>query len=297
MKKKLINKLQQLCPNAKIYQNYNLQSKHTYHINCIAKTYIQVYSEQDAFNLLNYLDSIGKKCIILGGGSNIIFKQTIISKIVVHLLGFNIKKHANRLSVYAGTTIAELLHYCVKKELTGLEWSAGIPASIGGAIVINMGAFGKSISQFVTKVRYYQNGCIITKKVCEQNFSYRYSYFKNIKCVILSVELKLQKDSKSIIKNNIQKYLQAKRLTQPVQEYSCGCVFKNFGQIKAAKLIEDCSLKGFAKNGAKISTKHSNFIINYKNATSKDILYIIRHVKKVIQKRYNVCIFCEVVIQ
>ena len=297
--KKLIKYIKNNMPNIKVYNNYNMQNKHTYHIYCIAKWYVEVNNIKDTVELLKLLDTFNIQCIILGGGSNVIFKEKIISKIIIHLVDGEIKiLPNNRLSVFAGLTIGKLLKFCLNNNFGGLEWSAGIPSSIGGATIMNMGAFNNQFSESVFSVIYYYKGQVYKKKANASLFGYRSSLFKVLKCVVLEVELIITPCSANDIKRKITQHLNLKRQKQPITEYSCGSVFKNpSNNIIVAKIISECFPFGYKWGGAEISTKHSNFIINKGNATFQDVTHIIRYIKKVVQKQYNICIFCEVMIQ
>lgn len=295
---KIFKELIKNFPDFDIRQNIDMQNKHTYHIKCFAKIYIKITSYKDLCEMLQYLYQKNIPYIILGGGSNVIFKEKIIKKVVVHLASGNIeKKDECSIRVFAGVSFSKLLLFCAENNLSGLEWSAGIPASVGGAVTMNMGAFGYNIATYVTKVIYFYNGQVNKKNTNIHDFSYRDSIFKKQNCVILCVEFNLEKGERDEIEQKIKNNINKKRNLQPVDKCSCGSVFKNPIGLSVAKLIDECGLKGYCKKDAEISVVHSNFIINKKNATFQDIFSVIRYVKKVVQKRYNICIFCEVVIQ
>lgn len=296
--KKIYKEVNKIIPNIDIKFNANLKQCHTYHIECYANVLISVNNKKDLILLLEYLKDKGIDYFILGKGSNVIFKHKNVKTLIIRLCGNEIKALKNNyIECYAGLDFNSLISFCADKNLTGLEWATRIPASVGGGIAMNMGSFNHSISEFLREITYYDGEKIIKRKVKKQDFSYRNSIFKQRNFVIISAKFKLKQGSYEEIKAKIKKYAKIKALTQPIFEYSCGSVFKNGKEYYVAKLIQDCNLKGYSIGGAEISTLHSNFIINKNNATSNDIMKIIKYIKKVIQKQYNICIFLEVVVK
>jgi UDP-N-acetylmuramate dehydrogenase len=183
----------------------------------------------------------------------------------------------------------------VKKSLnlglSGIEWAVGIPGSVGGAVYGNAGSFEKSMKDIVKEVRVYdikENKIKnLNNKLC--NFSYRESVFKKTKkYIIISVVLKFKKNNKKEIKNNIKNYLIYKKRVQPLNYPSAGSVFKNPKGFSAAKLIEDCGLKGKIIGGAKISEKHANFIVNFDNAKAEDVKKLIFLAKKLVKNKFKI---------
>jgi len=204
------------------------------------------------------------------------------------------------------------VRFSAHNGLTGLEWATGIPGTVGGAIYGNAGAFSHSISELVEEVKVLdlksKRELIYKNKDCQ--FGYRESIFKkNRNLVIISANLKFKKAKKDYIKRLMQKYLNQKKKTQPLEFYSAGCIFKNFfidndfkkikgikeiekfkkyGFIPSAYLIEKCGLKGKRIGEAMVSKKHSNFIVNLKNAKAKDVIALINLIKKEVMKKFNI---------
>jgi UDP-N-acetylmuramate dehydrogenase len=294
---KLYLKLKKNFPNLIIYQNQNLKEYHSYHIECYAKILIKVNSEKELINVIKFLKSCNHDYLILGGGSNVLFKNKKVNKVVIIIGDGEIRLlRNNRLKVFAGVRLKSLLDFCALNSLSGLEWCARIPASIGGAVNMNMGSFNFSIGDFVESVTYFDGKNIRNKKIKSSDFCYRSSFFRVNNYLILKIVLKLKLEDGLKVVENIKYYSYYKAKTQPIFDYSCGSIFKNGKNYYVAELIEKCGLKGFSIGGAEISNLHSNFILNKNNATSGDVLALIKYVKKVIQKRYNICILCEVVV-
>ena len=177
-----------------------------------------------------------------------------------------------------------------KKGLAGLEFAAGIPGNIGGAVYMNAGAYKSDMGYVVQNVKVLTPELkIITLENKEMNFHYRTSFLQTHPGYIcLEVTLKLQKGKKELIEEVIKERKQRRLASQPLEYPSAGSVFRNPEGMFAGQLIEELGLKGMKKGGAMVSEKHANFIINYKNATGEDIKELIEYVHDEVLKKYNV---------
>jgi UDP-N-acetylmuramate dehydrogenase len=242
--------------------------------------------------VFDYLKSRGK-FFILGGGSNILASDKGFLGGVLctkNLCGiYRTKK--NEIFCKAGTTVSKLLSYCKINGLEGLEYLAGIPATVGGLTFMNGGAGGKFLSQNVKKVIFY-DGKMNTMSDIDCKFSYKYSTLRDIMCVILGTYLTIFPSSPQKVDSNIKFYLNARK-SQPKGK-SCGCVFKNIGDISAGKIIDDCGLKGANVGGAYVSPAHANFIING-GSSAKDIYDLISLVKQSVFTAQNLRLEEEVI--
>jgi UDP-N-acetylmuramate dehydrogenase len=193
--------------------------------------------------------------------------------------------------VEGGMKLKEIVKFCLKEGLTGLEWAAGIPGTIGGAVYGNISAFGSSMSDLVEKVKIFdvkkEKVKTLSKKDCQ--FSPKQSIFKKQKnLVILSCLLKLKKGKKREIEKRIKEFLDYRKKNHPLEFPSAGCVFQNPKKISAAELIEKAGLKGKKIGDAKISPKHANFIVNLEKATAKDVLELINLIKNKVKKKFGI---------
>ena len=186
--------------------------------------------------------------------------------------------------------LSKLVQASVKNELTGLEFAIGIPGTIGGAIYMNAGAYGNNMSDIVKSVIVLNEKFQIKEIPLEKlKFDYRYSIFqdnKNLICV--AANIKLEHGNHDEIASKIKENLLKRKNSQPLEYPSAGSVFRNPEGNYAGKIIEELGLKGKNIGGAEISTKHANFIINKNNASSSDILNLIKLVQKEVKDKYKI---------
>jgi UDP-N-acetylmuramate dehydrogenase len=186
-----------------------------------------------------------------------------------------------------GVNLQRLIKFCSDNNLSGLEALSGIPATVGGAIVMNAGAFGKNISDRLVSVETLYNGKINKYYKDQCKFGYRTSRFLGKKEVIVSATFKLVETEKELILAGIEAYKDLRKSIQPTGR-SCGSVFKNPSGTTAGKLIDSLQLKGYKIGGAKISTEHANFIITEGKATATDVKKLIDYVKKKVLDAFNI---------
>ena len=200
------------------------------------------------------------------------------------------------ISAQAGAALAKVVSRSAMEELTGLEFCAGIPGSVGGAIWMNAGAYGKEMKDVIKEV-YVLDAASDRRTMSREeiSFSYRKANFPD-DTIILGAQFKLEKGERSKIKGKINEIMQWRQEKHPLEYPSAGSIFKNLPEQPAGKLIEEMGLKGMTAGGAQISPKHANFIVNKGNATAADILMLIELVQLRAQKEKGVSLETEVVI-
>lgn len=219
----------------------------------------------------------GLDYFILGNGSNLLFPDYDLEKILISLKYFDkITMKKSGIYIEAGVNIYALNNFCFMNKFDGLEWSFGIPASFGGLVYMNGGAYGHTIFDFIKRIKILKDDKIIWLKKYDIPFSYRKS---NIEGIILGAEVKLKKTDENIIKEKQRYYFECRKNSQPLNYPSAGSVFKRTNDLIPAKLIDSLNLKGTRIGGAEISKKHAGFIINVDNAKSIDVRALIDYVK------------------
>ena len=261
-------------------QNVNLKAMCSIKIGGIAKFVCYPSRIKQLKKLLKILDQIGLKHFIVGKGTNIVFEDGYRNFVFVStdkLKTIKIKK--NVVSALCGAGLFALNNKLQSLGLGGLEWSYGIPGSIGGAIIMNAGAFGHEIGEFVKSVLVIDGGKykVLTNK--NLKFAYRSTVLKNSKLVVVKVNLILSYRNQQKIKEAQQNYYNKRKELQPYDKPSCGSVFLKTIDGSAGKTIDKLGLKGVKLGGMQISIKNANFFINLGNATSKDMHKLIKKVK------------------
>ena len=258
---------------------------------------VRVKSEEDFQNIIKYSNDNDIDLTILGNGSNVLISDTGIRGIVVITSELNTitLSEDNRLTCYAGTTLKELADFCIDNSLTNLEFSCGIPGSVGGAIFMNAGAYGGEMKEVVEKVEVFtRNG---EKKIYtneEMKFSYRHSVIQETKEIISKVYFKMDKGNKEEIVAKVEDLNKQRSDKQPLEYPSCGSVFKRPEGYFAGKLIQDAGLQGLTVGGAQVSKKHAGFMVNVNNATCEDYKNLIKKVQKKVLENSGVELECEV---
>ncbi|MDR3050064.1 MAG: UDP-N-acetylmuramate dehydrogenase [Elusimicrobiota bacterium] len=300
----LIAKLSSL--NCKVLKDENL-SKHTsFKIGGAADFFIEVPSALALKKCLEIFKS--QDIFILGGGTNILFSDGGFRGIVLKLSG-EFKKYSfdgTKLSCGAAAPLALVVKEAAQRKLSGLECCFGIPGSVGGAVFGNAGSANESISQVIESVEIYPysngrhcrqdlqspNDAIVLDKSAI-NFQYRKS---GIAAIIAKINFSLKNEVKNDILDLLSQSIEKRKKTQPINQPSAGCVFKNPVGFSAGKLIDEAGLKGKTIGGAQISEVHANFIVNQGGAKAEDVLRLIKIVKTEIKKKFNIDLEMEIVI-
>ncbi len=274
-------------------KNFSFMKNTTYRCGGTAEIAYYPNSVKQASAVYDGLYKSGTDFVVLGNGSNVLasdrnYRGAVIS--TKNLQGITRVKE-DSIFCYAGTTVPQLMKFCEEYGLSGLEYLAGIPATIGGLALMNGGAGGFYLADNVINIMLY-NGSIrnFANKKC--NFGYKYSIMRDINCLILGVELRIFIASSQKVKENIILYLN-KRRGLP-KGASCGCVFKNCGNLSAGKIIEEVGLKGVSLGKAFVSSEHANFIINGGTSAS-DVYNLIKTVKEEVFSQVGIKLEEEVV--
>ena len=235
---------------------------------------------------------------VIGGGSNLLCADEGYSGVVINLRsmkgiaeGSFAQGATLSLEVLSGTMVGEVLSFARRKGYSGLEFLAGVPATVGGAVRMNAGAYGRSFSMLVRRVKLLKEGKIEDYEPKDGDWTYR-SFRKE--GIVVSVTLELAKANPEEIEKNLKDIYFKRKASQPLAEKTFGSAFKNPPCCYAGKLIEDCGLKGYRIGGAKVSERHANFIVNLGTATAKDVLALLREVQKKVWDRFGIMLEPEV---
>ncbi len=248
-----------------------------------------IYQISDLLKESNYQN---KPVFPLGIGSNVIFKDGKIDKFFIHsknLKKFNYWENGEYFYVEAeaGVSFKTIVNFVKKYNLEGFENLSGIPATIGGAVAMNAGAFGSEIFDLIEEITWIdKEGNIFRSKKSEIEFSYRYTQFQKDSFVYSAI-LKLKKSNKNI-SEIIKNHLLERNKKQPLDKPTSGSTFKNPSNYSAGYLLEKSGLKGKRINDIGFSEKHSNFLVNYGNAKFKDLIQLLEHAEKSVLDNFNI---------
>lgn len=233
---------------------------------------------------------------VLGNGSNVLAGNKIRS-LIIKLCSFKkVVVKENIITCSSGASLFKICSVASTKGLSGLEPLYGIPGSIGGAVYMNAGSFGREIKDLVKSVTFTDGKKIYKYSQKKLGFCYRKSMFFNTKYVITKVELILQQSDIKTVMENCKAFFNKKKESQPYNFPSAGSVFKRPPNDFAGRLIENSGLKSKKIGGAEISEKHAGFIVNVKDATFLDVKKLIRLIKATVFKKFGIILTLEIII-
>lgn len=270
------------------YTNISLKNFCTFKIGGHAKYLFVAHTLNQLKSAIVWCKRKNVKFKVIGLGANLLFDDLGFDGAIIVNKANKIKIFGGNVWAFSGTTVAELILATKQHSLTGFENFAGIPSTVGGGIVNNLGAWGFDFGQNVEYVKLIDLKTLKTTKLKKQQckFDYRSSVFKNGDFVVLSAKFNLKKATKTEIENNLKTAITKKSASQPTDKPSAGSVFKRTSIIPA-KLIDELGLKGKTIGGAQISTKHAGFIVNIGSATSKDVKNLIDLIENEIYLHYS----------
>ena len=273
-----------------VLENIDLKKYNTYGIGGIAKYMVFPSSEEKLVKLLDYIKNEKMSWYILGGGSNVIIPDEDYVGVIINLKELNnYEFDKDVINVGSGISLGKLVNVMLDAGYTNLSSLMGIPGLLGGAIIGNAGAYGTSIFDYIISVKFIdEDGNIKELNKEEIKYDYRWTEFKEKKVIVLSAKIRCINGPVAEAKEKIKENLEKRKKSQPLEYKNAGSVFRNPPSHAAGYLIEHSGLKGITVGGAKVSEKHANFIINFNNATSRDIIKLVELIKSKVKDVYNV---------
>ena len=270
--------------------NEDMKNHTTFRAGGAARYFVTPNSVDKVAEIISYLEGKAKYYVI-GNGSNLLVRDEGFDGIIVKI-GQNLAKckiNGNIINCEAGAFVSKIANVACENNLSGLEFAAGIPGTIGGAVAMNAGAYGGEFKDVILKVTLLdKDGRVFSLTNSEMNFSYRESVAQKKEYIVLAVEMKLNLGRKEDIFEKMNKFLQARKEKQPLEYPSAGSTFKRPEGYFAGKLIMDAGLRGHRVGEAMVSEKHCGFVINKGNATATDILKVMEDVKIEVKKKFDV---------
>ena len=273
-------------------------SKHTtFRIGGPAKYFCLPKTKEQLSATIAACQEAGEDYYILGNGSNILVSDEGYQGVVIQLFqNMNELRCDNcRLYAQAGVLLVKAAHQAGQNSLTGMEFASGIPGTIGGALVMNAGAYGGEMKDIVQEVTVLtREGKIIKLSRDELEMGYRTSVIAKKQYIVLDTVIQLSKGDPKEIEAGMQELKEARTSKQPLEYPSAGSTFKRPQGYFAGKLIMDAGLRGFQIGGAQVSEKHCGFVINTGGATAQDVLTLITHVQTEVERQFGVTLEMEI---
>jgi UDP-N-acetylmuramate dehydrogenase len=234
---------------------------------------------------------------IMGNGTNLVVTDKGIRGVVIKTCGSlcGVRVEGDTIQADCGALLSKVAKAALEHSLAGLEFASGIPGTVGGAVCMNAGAYGREIKDVVVRTEYLDAENEIKVMSREQHeFSYRSSRIQKEGGIVLRTVIKLDKGEHQAIKSLMDDLNRRRKDKQPLELPSAGSVFRRPEGYYAGKLIEDCGLKGFSIGGAQVSEKHCGFIVNRGNAAAADIIELVNHIKDCVQSKYGIRLKTEI---
>lgn len=283
-----------------IQKNISLKDKTTYQIGGNASFYCEPQSEDDLIKAIEWSIDQNVCLLLLGNGSNLLVSDSGYPGIVINVSGSlnQISWQENHAIAQCGLMLNVLVNQSIERSFSGMEELAGIPGTVGGAVVMNAGAYSMCIENTIEWVKYYDltERKILIRRKSELELSYRSSYFQKHPSVVIEASFVFDKCKPVSELSEIRKNVQSlRREKQPLEFPNCGSVFKRPPNNFAGTLIEKCGLKGKGIGGAEVSVKHANFIVNKGNASAEDVRCLIKEIQKTVYDKTGILLETEVI--
>ena len=295
MKKELEKQLKNIVKKGLVAVDEPMSAHTTFRIGGPADYYVEPTFEE-VKELLLFLKKENIPYTLIGNGSNLLVSDEGIEGVVVSF-GKEMSEVSREKEVVrakAGILLSRLASFAASKSLSGLEFASGIPGTLGGAITMNAGAYGGEMKDVVQSVTVLSGDEMKEYSGEEMDFSYRHSRVLDEDLIVLEVTMKLQSGREEEILSSMKELNKKRVEKQPLNFPSAGSTFKRPEGYFAAKLIEDAGLKGYTVGGAKVSEKHSGFVINFDHATAKDVCTLMQDVQRIVKEKFDVSLEPEV---
>lgn len=294
----ITDQLKNLTDPSNVFINEKMSDHTTFRVGGCADIFVSPHGTKEATDIVRLLLAQSFPFTVIGNGSNILVSDSGYRGCIVCMEHEDITVSGDDISVSAGTMLSKVARLAYENGLTGLEFASGIPGSVGGAVVMNAGAYGGEMKDVVSSVTLYdtEKDSVETLPCDEMEFGYRTSIVKHHPYIVLGADLKLKAGDKQKIKETMDELAVKRRTKQPLEYPSAGSTFKRPEGYFAGKLIEDSGLRGYTVGGAAVSDKHCGFVINRGGATADDIIRLIRDVRSKVYEDSKVMLEPEVVL-
>lgn len=293
---KILIELEKILDSEQIFVDEPMSNHTTFRVGGPADVLIQPRADQMAA-VMGLLYSHTIPVTIIGNGSNLLVGDKGIRGVVVEIgrQMQDVVVNGTTVTAGAGALLSKVAQEAYKNSLSGLEFAAGIPGTIGGAMVMNAGAYGGEMKDVVVSVKVLtKDGTILDIANADMEFDYRHSCVIDKEYLVLEATFALEKTEKEAVLSRMEELKEQRVSKQPLEYPSAGSTFKRPEGYFAGKLIMDAGLRGYTVGGACVSEKHCGFVINKGHGTARDVLAVIHHVQKVVKEQFGVELETEV---
>ena len=291
MNQKFVDELYTVIDKEQVRFDEPMAKHTTFQIGGPAQCFVTPETTEELSQIVKLCKAYEIPFFVLGHGSNLLVSDKGMDGVVIQLYrNFDgVEIDGEYVRAKAGVLLSKI-GYAVKEAcLTGFEFAAGIPGTLGGAVMMNAGAYGGEMKDIVVSVQLMDcDGNLLEKTGEEMQFAYRHSVVEEENYIVLGATMKLQAGEKSAIEERMAELAEARRTKQPLEYPSAGSTFKRPEGYFAGKLIMDAGLRGYQVGGAQVSEKHCGFVINKDHATAEDVLQLIEDVKKKVMDSFQV---------
>ena len=295
----IIERISQIVPKENIFENELMSRYTTFKVGGSCSVLVKIDEVDWLKNLLPMLVKEKVPYFFLGNGSNLLVSDKGYQGVILTFsqkLADDVTVDGEKIVAGGGVLLSKVAKYALDASLTGFEFAAGIPGCVGGAMVMNAGAYDGEMKQIVETVEVIDKDGNLRVLSCEEmEFGYRTSILKRESFIVTKVTFKLVKGDKNVIKEKMDDLAARRRDKQPLEYPSAGSTFKRPEGHFAGKLIMDAGLRGYQVGGARVSDKHCGFVVNVGDATAADIHQLMKDVIEKVQKEFQVTLEPEVI--
>ena len=291
-----VQKITELCPEIVVIENEPMSAHTTFRVGGAVDVFVSP-SIDELITGIELCKKMKIPYLVIGNGSNLLVKDGGIEGVIFSLgkRASKVTVEGNRITAQAGAMLSLVANNAYDNSLTGMEYEAQIPGTVGGAVVMNAGAYGGEIKDIITEVKVLlDDGNVVMWSKDDLQLSYRHSRLMDENAIVLEATFELADGEQSEILAKMEDFKQQRVSKQPLDLPSAGSTFKRPDGYFAAKLIDDASLRGYQVGGAQVSEKHTGFVVNKGGATASDILSLMNDVSEKVFKDFGVKLEPEV---
>ena len=297
MNKEFYRLLAEIAPQDRIMRDEPMYRHTTFRVGGPADLFVMPQTKEEVRDILSVCKGNGIPCSVIGNGSNLLVSDKgyrgVIVQLYKNMSGISVK--GEQITAQAGALLSRIAARALEERLTGFEFAAGIPGTLGGACMMNAGAYGGEMKDILKEVlALTPEGGFCTLYDHELDMGYRSSVISKRGYIVLEAVIKLQEGEEQAIRERMEELKQKRVSKQPLEYPSAGSTFKRPEGYFAGKLIEDTGLRGFSVGGAQVSEKHCGFVINKGDATAADIAKLMCEVSARVQEKFGVVLEPEV---